>query len=101
MLDSQESFISMVLSGVPQDPVLTSLLILCYINDLPAQITSNVRLYSHNVLVCILTRNSDYDCKNAQNDINKLLIWTQDWQMEFNFSELQKETNYSIHIHII
>ena len=31
--------------------------------------------------------------------VKMLLIWTQDWQMEFNFSELQKETNYSIHIH--
>ena len=51
MFDGQESSFSIVSSGVPQGTVLAPLLFLCYINDLPDHITSNVRLYADDVLV--------------------------------------------------
>ena len=91
----------MVLSGVPQGTVLAPLLFLCYINDLPDHMTSNVRLHADDVLV-YTTIHSDCDNRNLQNDINKLLKWSIDWQMEFNpknvnFLGIQK-TKFSFHI---
>ena len=83
ILDGQESSFSIVSYGVPQGTVLAPLLFLCYINDLPDHVTSKVRLYADNVLV-YTTINSDCDSRNLQNDINKLLKWPMDWQMEFN-----------------
>ena len=77
ILDGQESSFSIVPSGVPQGIVLTLLLFLCYINDLPDHVTSNIRLYANDVLV-YTTVNSDCDSRNLQNDINKLLKWSVD-----------------------
>ena len=47
----QESSFSIVSSGVPQGTVLAQLLFLCYINDFPDHVTSNVRLYADDVLL--------------------------------------------------
>ena len=77
ILDDQESSFSVVSSGVPQGTVLAPLLFLCYINNLPDHVTSKVRLYADDVLVCA-TVNSDCDSRNLQNDINKLLQWSMD-----------------------
>ena len=83
MLDGQESFFTMVSSGIPQGTVLAPLLFLCYINDLSDQVVLRVRLYADDVLLYSPV-NSDCDYYNLQNHINSLLKWTQDWQMEFN-----------------
>ena len=83
ILDGQESSFSTISSRVPQGIVLAPLLFLCYINDLPDYVTSNVRLYADDILVST-TINSDCDSINLQNDINKLSKWSVDWQMEFN-----------------
>ena len=83
ILDGQENSFSTISSGVTQGTVLALLLFLCCINDLPDYVTSNVRLYTDDVLV-YTTINSDCDTRNLQNDINKLSKWSMDWQMEFN-----------------
>ena len=40
-----------VMSGVPQGTILAPLLFLCYINDLPENLSSKVRLYADDVLL--------------------------------------------------
>ena len=82
---------------------MAPLLFLCYINDLSDQVVLSVRLYADDVLLYSPV-NSDCDCYNLQNDINSLLKWTQDWQMEFNpkkceFLRIKKETSYPVHIY--
>ena len=72
-----------VQSGVPQGTVLGPLLFLLYINDLPDQITSTVRLFADD---CVIYRtvSNDADADLLQRDLDRLCSWEQTWCMEFN-----------------
>jgi hypothetical protein len=61
-------------SGVPQGTVLGPLLFLAYINDLPDNISSNVRLFAD---VCVLYREikNEFDSTSLQEDLDKLVTW--------------------------
>ena len=88
MIEGQESSTVKVTSGVPQGTVLAPLLFLCYINDLPNQIKSTVRLYADDVLL-YTTINSNADCVRLQNDLDLLDKWAIDWEMKFNFTKCE------------
>ena len=83
VLDGQASDPVLVLSGVPQGSVLEPVLFLIFINDLPENIRSSVRLFADN---CVLYRNieSPTDCQILQDDLNSIAQWEADWQMKFN-----------------
>ena len=83
VLDGQASDPVPVLSGVPQGSVLGPVLFLIFINDLPDNIRSSVRLFADD---CVLYRNikSPIDCQILQDDLNRLSQWETDWQMKFN-----------------
>ena len=72
-----------VVSGVPQGTVLGPLLFLIYINDLPDNIHSAVRLFADD---CVLYREikNEFDSHELQKDLNRLAQWEHDWQMHFN-----------------
>ncbi len=72
-----------VTSGVPQGTVLGPLLFLLYINDISANISSNIRLFADD---CLLYRiiNDPSDTLALQNDLNILESWQNEWQMRFN-----------------
>ena len=63
--------------------MLGPILFLVFINDLPDNIRSSVRLFSDD---CVLYRNictpSDY--LTLQDDLDSLGRWKADWQMKFN-----------------
>ena len=86
MLDGQASDPVPVLSGVPQGSVLGPVLFLIFINDLPENIRSSVRLFADD---CVLYRNieSPTDCQILQDDLNRLAQWEADWQMKFNVAK--------------
>ena len=69
-----------VLSGVPQGLVLEPLLFLIYINDLDDNITSNVLKYADDTKV-FRKVNTDGDKQHLQNGLDKLVKWTEKWQM--------------------
>ena len=84
VLDGQASDPVPDLSGVPQGSVLgLAALFLIFINDLPGNIRSSVRLFADD---CVLYRNikSPIDCQILQDDLNSLSQWETDWQMKFN-----------------
>ena len=72
-----------VTSGVPQGTVLGPLLFLLYINDITADMKSDIRLFADD---CIPYRtiSSGHDQTILQEDINTLHSWTKTWQMQFN-----------------
>ena len=109
VLDGQASDPVPVLSGVPQGSVLGPVLFLIFMNDLPDNIRSSVRLFADD---CVLYMNikTITDCQILQDDLNSLGQWETDWQMKFNVAKChsmrvtrhlipsnQIHFNYSLH----
>ena len=60
--------------GVPQGTVFGPLLFWCYINDLPNNVTSRVKLYADDVLLYTPV-NTIVDCQSLQEDLDRLVQW--------------------------
>jgi len=69
-------------SGVPQGSVLGPLLFLIFINNLDEDINSHMK-FADDTKIFKEVRNSA-DCSQLQADLDKLVLWAQTWQMEFN-----------------
>ena len=72
-----------VTSGVPQGTILALLLFLCYINDLPTNINSKIKLYTDDVLIYRPIKSLD-DYKILQEDLNTIDHWEVHCQARFN-----------------
>ena len=83
VVDGDHSQWVQVRSGVPQGTVLGPLLFLAYINDLPDNISSEVRLFADD---CVLYRpiHNNSDVSGLQADLDTLTSWQNTWQMKFN-----------------
>ena len=83
VVDGEVSNWKLVLSGVPQGSVL---LFLIYINDLDDSITSNVLKFADDTKL-FRKVNTDGDKQHLQNDLDRLVKWSEKWQMLFNFGK--------------
>ena len=88
VLEGEESGSVPVTSGVPQGSVLGPILFLAYINDLPDELSSQVRLFADDTAV-YLTIGGAEDGKVLQTDLDRLSVWEDRWDMEFNPSKCQ------------
>ena len=73
-----------VLSGVPQGSVLGPLLFLIYINDLPKNLISEVKLFADDTSIFSIVKNSVESQTNLNNDLEKINQWAHQWKMNFN-----------------
>ena len=73
---------------MPQGSVLGPILFLTYINDLPEQVRSRVRLFADDTAL-YLTLNDMTDCQTIQTDLDTLQSWEGEWDMEFNPGKCQ------------
>ena len=74
---------TVVTSGVPQGTVLGPLLFLLYINDLPNNLSTSVRLFADDCILYTPIRTQN-DSSLLQNDLLKLQKWQEKWLMKFN-----------------
>ena len=74
---------TIVTSGVPQGTVLGPLLFLLYINDLPDNLSTRVRLFADDCILYTPIRTQN-DSSLRQNDLLKLQKWQDTWLMKFN-----------------
>ena len=86
MVEGKCSKLAPVLSGVPQGTVLGPIAFLFYINDLAANISSQVRLFADDCLLYTATT-ADEVSQSLQEDLVKLEKWQDDWLMSFNPSK--------------
>ena len=77
-----------VTSGVPQGSVLGPILFLIYINDIPDQIVSQVRLFADSTAIYLTMEGSDSH-RVLQNDLDSLSSWESRWDMEFKLRKCQ------------
>ena len=85
VLDGQASDPVPVQSGAPKGSVLGPVLFLIFINDLPDNIRSSVRLFADDGV--LYRTKIPIDCQILQDDLNNLAQRETDWQMKFNVAK--------------
>ena len=78
-----------VLSGVPQESVLGPLLFVVYINDLPEEIDTMVRMFADDTKIFV-DASSKANRIALQEDIIRLINWAKKWQLSFIVEKCQK-----------
>ena len=73
-----------VLAGVLQGSILVPLLFLVYINDLPNELKSNVKLYADDTSVFTIVREKNESANILSNDLLAIFKWVYIWKMLFN-----------------
>ena len=69
-----------VASGIPQGSVLGPILFVLYINDLPRQAESHVRMFADDTK--LFSESNDADA--LQRDLDSLQRWSSDWLLQFH-----------------
>ena len=86
VVDGEVSSWKSVLSGVPQGSVLGPILFLVYIDDLEEGVTGNILKFADDTKLFRKTKEIG-DKQKLQDDIDKLVRWSDKWQMLFNFEK--------------
>ena len=86
VVDGEVSSWKSVLSGVPQGSVLGPILFLVYIDDLEEGVTGNILKFADDTKLFRKTKDIG-DKQNLQDDIDKLVKWSEKRQMLFNFGK--------------
>ena len=72
-----------VTSGVPQGTVLGPLLFVIFVNDMPGEISSSIKMFADDTKV-YRSVNQASDIHLLQADLDALLQWSERWQFPFN-----------------
>jgi len=77
-----------VTSGVPQGSVLGPVLFLIFINDIDKSLVNNILKFADDTKIYGKVLSSEAR-ERLQEDIDRLMKWSQDWQMQFNVDKCQ------------
>ena len=84
VLNGQHSPWADVKAGVPQGSILSPLLFLVYINDLPNGLNSNVKLFADDTSLFSVVHNITDPANLLNSDLSKISEWALQWKMSFN-----------------
>lgn len=84
--DSVASSVADISSGVPQGSVLGPLLFILYINDLPNNVRSNIRLYADDCVLYQVIKSPD-DHILLNDSFTSFCNWCLSWQMNINYNK--------------
>ena len=90
IVDGEESEWKDVVSGIPQGSVLGPMLFVCFVNDLPNVVTSSVLLFADDTKIFTEV---PVNQQTLQQDLDKLQIWSNEWQLRFNATKCK---NYAL-----
>ena len=85
VVDGEISSWKSVMSGVPQGSVLGPILFLVYINDLEEGVTGKILKFADDTK--LFRKTKGFRDKKIQDDINKLVKWSEKLQMLFSFGK--------------
>ena len=99
MIRGQASAWTRVRSGVPQGSVLGPLLFVIYIDDVDqCLLHSTVLKYADDIkIVSSSTSSTDKSLNLLQEDLNRLVSWSNDWLLKFNFSQMTSPSFRFLH----
>ena len=86
VLGNQKSNWQPVTSGIPQGSVLGPILFIIFINDMPEVVESLMKLFADDAKI-FKAIESFKDISVIQEDINKLLKWSTEWQLPLNINK--------------
>ena len=84
ILNGQTSSWRPVIAGVPQGSILGPLLFLVYINDLPNELKSSVKLFADDTSLFTIVKDKNESANTLNNDLLLISKWAYNWKMLFN-----------------
>ena len=84
VLNGQNSSWANVEAGVPQGSILGPLLFLIYINDLPDNLSTNVKLFADDTSLFSVVHDITTSSCDLNYDLNRVREWAFQWKMSFN-----------------
>ena len=84
VLNGQNVSWANVEAGVPQGSILGPLLFLIYINDLPDNLSTNVKLFTDDTSLFSVVHNITASSCDLNDDLNRVREWPFQWKMSFN-----------------
>ena len=90
VLNGQNSLWANIEAGVPQGSILGPLLFLIYINDLPDNQSTNVKLFADDTSLFSVVHDITTSSCDLNYDLIRVREWAFEWKMRFN-PELSKQ----------
>ena len=84
VLNGQYSSWTSIKAGVHQGSILGPLLLLIYINNLPDDLATNVKLFADDTSLFSVVHNMIMSTINLNNVLNKIRNWAIQWKLNFN-----------------
>ena len=94
VLNGQHSDWLDINAGVPQGSILGPLLFLIYVNDLPNDLKSQVKLFADDVSLFSSILDPNITANDLNNDLDKIKDWAFKWRMKINPDPLKQATNF-------
>ena len=91
LLNGQTSEWLPVKAGVPQGSILGPLFFIIYINDLPDDLVSTVKLFANDTSLFSVAHDCNISANELNDDMQKISEWAYKWKMLF-IPDLNKQT---------